>query len=227
MRKLITILTLLTIHMTAFGQQEIGLKVNGGLSYLSTKVLSTETKVDKIYLAPSGQGGLFYNRCFRDKFLLGAELLYLQIEGKQYVEIPASGYNPTEIMVTNNIWRHISYLGIPIYIGYKLKKFNFNLGFQIGITLMSSGRVKGQAPGIPSWDNKSDNLGVDNYDYGARAGINFKLSDKFSIETNYYYGINNILKDQTGNLKWNVQQMTIGLRYSLFPIGGQKNETEK
>lgn len=213
--------------MTAFGQHNIGIKANGGLSYLSTKVLSNETRVDKIYLAPSGQGGLFYNLYLHDKFLLGAELLFVQIEGKQYVEMPASGYNPTEIMVTDNIWRHISYLGIPLYFGYNLKKFNVNLGFQIGITLASSGRVKGQAPGIPSWDYKSDKLDIDNYDYGARAGINFNLTDKFSIETNYYYGINNILKNQTGDRKWNVQQMTLGLRYRLFSIAGQKSETEK
>jgi len=90
-------------------------------------------------------------------------------------------------------------------------------------------RDKGQAPdngSIFTWDRHSGKLNIDSYDYGVRAGLLFKLSDKFSIEANYYYGINNILKIYINNMKWKVQQMTVGLRYKFISIGGQKSKKE-
>jgi len=66
MKQLITLLTTLIIQLTVFGQHDIGIKINGGLSYLDTKFHSNES-VDKIYFQPSGQAGLFYNFHLRDK----------------------------------------------------------------------------------------------------------------------------------------------------------------
>lgn len=230
MRQLL-ILILFVIHLTASGQHDIGMKANGGLSYLDTKFHSNET-VDKIYFQPSGQGGLFYNFNLHDKFLIGTEILFIQIEGKEYFEVPETDNigNPTGLVWSDNIWRHISYLGVPIYFGYNFKKLNVNLGFQTNFTIASSGREKGQAPfngDVVTWENKANKLGIDNYDYGLRAGVFFKLTDKFSIETNYYYGLNNILKYKIGSWKWTVQQMTVGLHYKLFSICRQPSETNK
>ena len=232
-RILLTILTTLTINMTAFGQLDFGLKANFGLSRLSTKLTTSQQLTQKFHFVPSGQGGLFYNLHLREKFLIGAELLLIQIEGKEYLEIPSTDINGnlTGEVGTDNIWRHITYFGLPIYFGYNFKKLNVNIGLQTNFTLASSGREKGQVPdgygGIATWDNKFSKLGIDDLDYGARAGLIFQHTDKFSLEIIYYYGINNILKDEiiskNLNWKWKVQQMTIGLRYKFISFGGEKN----
>jgi len=227
MKKIVIILAALTICLSSNGQHDIGLKLNGGLSYLNTKIQSNITN-QKIYFCPSGQGGLFYNFHFLDKYMVGAELLFIQIEGKEYFEIPFTDEtgNLTGEYGSENFWHHISYLGVPVYFGYSIKKFNINLGFQINFALTGSAREKGQAiyhGDLSTWENKYYTLGIDRYDFGPRAGLIFNLSKRLSIETNYYYGLNNILKNHLGTWKWKVQQLTVGLRYKPFIIDGQKN----
>lgn len=229
MKRLITIFTILTINFTVFGQQDIGLKVNCGMSKLSDKLITTQQLTQKFFFKPSGQEGLFYNFHLGDKSILGIELLLIQIEGKEYLKIPFTDINGnlTGEFATDNIWRHISYFGLPIYFGYNFNKLNVNIGLQINFTLASSGQEKGQDPNeygdIITWDNKADKLGIDDYDYGVRGGIFFNFTKNFAIEAIYYYGINNILK--TNDWKWKVQQITVGFRYKFFTTG-QIIETE-
>ncbi len=227
MKQFFTTLTLLIISHSIFGQHDFGLKVNGGISYLSTNFQSSFPQEQKFYLMPSLQCGLFYNFHLPDKAIIGTELLFSQIEGKEYLsyeEMIQPG-PPSGQFVTTNTWRHISYLGLPIYFGINFKKLNVNLGFQANLLLASGGQEIGQAPyngKIQTWDTKSSKLNIDNYDYGARAGILLNLTSRFSIEVNYYYGLNNILKDTKASSvwTWKVQQATVGLRYKFKSIGG-------
>lgn len=222
----LSILIVLLFNFSIYGQQNIGIKANGGLSRIFIYDNSTQQIVQKSYFVPSGQGGLFYNLPLGNKSLLGSELLFVQIEGKERIEIPFTDQlgNPTGEFGIDNIDRHISYIGLPIYYGFKVKKLILNLGIQTSFTLVSSAREKGQSPdgygGINTWDNKSDKLNIDAFDFGARAGLIFNLTNRFAVEGTYYYGINNILKKNIYNteLKWKIQQMTIGLRYTLFTI---------
>ncbi|MEO6169242.1 MAG: hypothetical protein ABIO46_04725, partial [Chitinophagales bacterium] len=60
-------------------------------------------------------------------------------------------------------------------------------------------------------------LNIDAFDFGPRAGLIFNLSDNFNIEATYYHGMNNILTNTLpDSWKWNVQQMTVGVRYKIF-----------
>ncbi len=202
------IILIIASHFNSFGQLDIGIKINGGASYIYTHfqqsnqafVLGGNVSTDKNYYRPSGQAGLFFNRYLKHQFSIGAELLYTQIEGREYMELQQTNQNgmPGQY-ITDNVWRHISYLGIPIYFGYNFKRLNINIGFQFNYVLASGGEEKGQEPNngnVTIWDNKFNELGIKNYDFGAKGGLVFKLSDKFLIEANYYYGLNNIIKDK-------------------------------
>ena len=233
MKRLLVTLTILLIHLASFGQHDLGLKVNGGLSYFSTKAKSTQPITQKFYFMASGQGGLFYNLHIHNKFLFGTEIVFMQIQGKELLKFELTDQygNPTGQYSTNNIWRNISYLGIPIYFGYNYKKLNVNLGIQANYTLASNGHDKGQATfngSVMTWSNHYDKLVIDSYDLGARGGILFRLSDKFSFEANYYYGFNNIVNKYLSKLwTWKVQQMTIGLRYKYISMGGHQDDNKK
>jgi opacity protein-like surface antigen len=235
-RHLFSTLTAVTIFFTAFGQHEFGLKANGGLSYLSTVFQSSppQQQTQKFYFRPSGHGGLFYNFNFKDKFLIGTEVLFVPIYGKEYSKLPFTDINGnlTGEYSEDNIYRHIYYLGVPVYFGYNFKKLNVNLGFQTNFVLASGGEEKGQAiyqGQLYTWENKGDKLDINSYDYAARAGLLYKLSDRLSIETNYYYGLTNLLKDSSIKpyWTWKVQQWTVGLRYKLFAHRAKTTETEK
>lgn len=222
MNHLAIILIFLTLTNVAFGQSTVGLKLNGGLSQVNARLVSlSSNSKDKDYFMSSWQGGFFYSYKFNRKSIIGTELIFLKINGKQEIKTPSTDQsgNPTGEFIASNIWRNISYLGIPIYYGYEYKKMKFHVGIQTGILLKSSGREKGQAPGFPAWDNKFDELNIDRFDFGSRIGLEYNLNKKFSIEGNYYYGINNILKETSipeNVWKWKIQQLTIGLRFKLF-----------
>lgn len=228
----LSILILLLFNFSIYSQQNIGIKANGGLSRIDNNFNSSAGTTQKFYFVPSGQGGLFYNLPLRNKSLLGAELLFIQIEGKERLESQATDQNgnPTGELFIDKIEKHISYIGLPIYYGFKIKKLTLNLGVQTSFTLASSALEKGQAPdgygGISVWDNKFDKLNIDAFDFGARAGLIFNLTNKFALEGTYYYGINNILKKNKYNseLKMKIQQITIGLRYTFFTIKKKENK---
>jgi len=201
-----------------FGQHNVGFKLNGGCSKINEKINSSYNYNFTYYFMPSFQGGFFYNYNFK-KSLIGAELLFVQIQGKNYIEFPYMDQNgnPTGNS-KNTVWQNISYLGIPVYYGINFKKININLGVQLNLLLTSSGHS--ESKGIYLGDSlnfktTAKKLYMNQYDFGPRAAILFKVSKRFSFEGNYYYGLSNIYKDASFAM-WRVQQITVGLRYSFY-----------
>lgn len=219
MKRKLTILLLLSINITAFSQHNFGLKVNGGFSRISNSV-DPSNSTWTVQFAPSGHTGLFYNMQLENKSAIGAELLFVQIEGKEKLKMDLIDINGNNVgTITSDIYKHISYLCLPVYYGYKFNKLKINVGFQTSFALTSSGQEKGQATyngDLTTWDNKIDELNIDRYDFGPRAGVIFNCTDKFAIEGTYYFGVNNILGNGSPSWTWRVQQATVGLRYTFL-----------
>lgn len=227
MKRQLTLLILLAINLAVFGQHNLGLKVNGGLSKISN-TFQISNGTNKIQFAPSGLSGIFCNLHLGDKSVLGAELLFIQIEGREHSEFDAIDvFGNKTGTITDDIYKHISYLGIPVYYGLKFNKMTINLGLLVSFTLASSGREKGRAPyngEVLTWDNEFDELNIDSYDFGPRAGVIFNLNDRFAIEGAYYYGANNILDDDGPDWTWRVQQATVGFRYTFLTTTKKEKE---
>jgi hypothetical protein len=235
-RQFFLTIILLTTGLT-YGQSFIGVKVNGGLSYFKTelKMYPPSPMTQEFHPMLSGQGGITYNYIFKNKFLIGTELLYTQIEGKEYLKVLTGVTTNGNFISDNgfyekNSFRHIYYLGLPIYFGYNVKRLNLNLGFQANLALASGSQSylngiysNGEAF---SYDTNQNDLDISKLDFGGRIGIFYKLSDKYSIETNYYYGLTNLIKDKNINEPpvWHIQQLTFGLRYNLFML--ERGETK-
>lgn len=225
MKKALTIILFFLLKTQPYyGQYELGLKVSGGFSRITNNINSPGTK-QTLYFSPSGQGGFFYSFNLGSKSILNVELLFTQMQGREKLEIPYLDQygNPTDPYVTVQICRHISYISLPIYYGIKFKKISLNLGIQTSLVIISSGRERG-----PSWDNKYDELNIDPYDFGPRAGIIFHAFKRVSIEGNYYYGINNILNENVTFPEWfwRTQQINVGVRYSFILREKRNTKTE-
>lgn len=65
-------------------------------------------------------------------------------------------------------------------------------------------------------ENRYDNIYIKNFDFGPKAGVIYKLNEKLAIEGTYYYGINNLLKGDPILWKSKIQQLTLGIRYTLW-----------
>ena len=218
MKIYITLFILVSTVITAFGQADYGLKVSGGLSKIS---YSNSTNLFR----PSGNAGLFYNFKSTDKYSWGIELMYMYVNAREKIEMEfRDNYGNNTGHAKGYIDKNISYLSLPIYYGIKTDKLIIKLGLQASYKLSSS--IKSKTEGInngepTSWNSPKRKLNIKKYDFGPKAGVILELTDKISLEGEYYYGLSNINKD----LKWKVQQLSVGVRYSIAKIHKDKDAT--
>ncbi|MBA3705143.1 MAG: hypothetical protein H0W84_04390, partial [Bacteroidetes bacterium] len=93
------------ISIIAFGQHELGIKANGGVSKISEEITSIGSKFST-YFAPSGSAGVFYNYKLNNKSAITLELLFTQIEGKTFIEsaVTDQNGNATGEITTSDVW---------------------------------------------------------------------------------------------------------------------------
>ena len=217
--KIILVFVLYVVCLTANGQHSVGVKINGGWSKISTKLNSSQLSQEFKFVL-SYQAGLYYNFHFQNKSIIGFELLFSKIAGKEHSEqLVTDQYgNSTGQLITNDNTLHISYLSIPIYYGFNYKKLNFNIGLQTSYTINGSAENKTNTPdgngGFLNFDSDTNKLPIKNYDFGIRAGLFFDLTKRISLEIAYNYGLTNNYKYSSA--KWKIQQFTIGIRYTLL-----------
>jgi hypothetical protein len=231
MKHILIFTTLLIFISKIYGQHTFGIKLNGGISNISVKTNNGQTLKHISYPQPSYNGGIYYAVNLNKKLTFGTEVLFTQINGKEYLGIPFTdnNNNPTGQYYSDTIWRHLSYLGLPIYIGYNYKKLNLNIGVQTNIRIGGKVREIGSAPlngDTLTWDNKFTNLnGYDKLDFGIRAGFILKIYRNIGLEGNYYLGLNNNLKGSiTSNWKMKNRQLTIGIRYTCFTMNRKEKK---
>ncbi|MBW6484052.1 MAG: PorT family protein [Vicingaceae bacterium] len=220
--KTILVLILYVVCLTTYGQHTFGVKLADGWSKISTKINSSPPTPQEFKFMPSYQGGLSYNFHFKNKSLIGAELLFSKIRGKEHSESPTTDEfgNPTDEFIIGNVDRHISYLSVPVYYGLNYKKFTVNIGVQTSFVIYSSGLATTLAPDNNGntlyFENKTAKLPITNYDFGIRAGLSFALSNNIMVESFYYYGLLNIYEYHSTNWKWTIQQLTVGVKYNII-----------
>jgi len=214
---------LLVINFSVYAQQNFGIKIDVGSSYLSTKVFQTgnpqTTTTQAFYFMPSFQGGIFYNLYFGKKSLFGAEILFNQINGKEHSNTPEINFNGTG-NISVDFSRHISYLSIPIYYGYNFGKLNVNLGLQTSLLLYSTmqSNAKDTYNGAISTYQEKSKVPVKQADFGARINLFYPLSNKFSMDLTYYCGLINTYKYPQFGDTYRAQQITLGLRYTFLTV---------
>ena len=222
MKYSVALLILLHTCSTMQAQQTIGIKLNGGLSNIVERNDNGQALKHIFYLQPSYHAGIYYSIHLPHQFNFGSEVLFIKINGKQYTGIPYTdnNNNPTGEYSSDTVWRHFSYVGLPLYIGYSYKKLNVNLGVQANVRLGGHVRDKGSALSNGDtirWENKSKNLnGIDKVDMGLKAGFIVDIHKGFALEATYYYGLNNLYREAFTNWKLKSRQCTVGLRYTCY-----------
>jgi hypothetical protein len=227
MSKYLLLFLLQNLCISAYGQYKWGIKINGGVSriYNSFSSSSDPYTLSKIKFAPSGHAGIFYSSQLGNNSLFGLEILFLQIRGYEKTEIDLIDFNQNNIGYSRlNVHRNISYIGLPLYYTIKINRLSVNAGMQASFAISSNGREEGEARALEKViqiKNKYKPLNIKSYDFGPRAGIDYRLNKYWSIEGIYYFGVNNIIKESPLGKIWRVQQATIGIKYNL-PTPNQK-----
>lgn len=234
MKKILNLICLLAIFIAftvnAFGQQ-FGVTARGGISRIYGQLESNnyQSSTMTTSFSPSFQAGFFYQLPTGNKTSLGAELLFSKVQGGQTLK-----WDNTDVVVesfgTDFIDESISYISLPVYYGITFKRLTINGGFQISYTLSSSGSFETNSiwkpiepvgdntprPLFGNWNRDLNNLPVKAFDFGPRIGGLIRLTNRLSLEGMFYYGLSNINQLKSSEEALKVQQMTVGMRYSLW-----------
>lgn len=219
--RILLILMLFSSYQSALAQHKFGFTINPGISKF-TNSYNASNSDEKSVFRFSGNGGLFY-QYHTNKFLFGADLLFVQIEGKDILEMDLTDANGNNVgHSTDYIFRHHSYIGMPLYCGFKTKKLNFQIGFQFMYVFMGYSLEKGNATyngDYYTWENKYDEISVQEFDYGLLGGFGYSINEKISVNLRYYYGIKNIFNGSPQlDWVWKNQQLTLGMSYSILKV---------
>ena len=121
--------------------------------------------------------------------------------------------------ITLNVYyKNITYLSLPISFGLQFKRLSINAGTEVSAALTAKGRQihRTNYYGADTTFRNTDKLEIDRIMIGPEIDIQFKLTNKLSLEGTYYYGITNLLSSPSkSDWKWKAQQAVIGIRYTL------------
>lgn len=222
MRRIFGLLLLLA-PTTVFCQSTYGFKVNLGASripalfdYSPVSYQLTDKHVPRL----SGQAGVFVNYSFTNRFTFGTEILISHVAGRQRLWMEL--WNGSNVIgtTTDIIDRWITNVSVPVYVGLQFGLWNPNLGAEVHYAIISGGRERGNSivnGQTYSWDNGPDELNIRKFDFGLRPGVVYHFSEWIQFELNGYYGLTNMVKDESFReyANWKVQQLTVGIRWNF------------
>lgn len=223
----IALVIFLFTNQGVFAQHDLGVKLGLGFSKTDPHFVDTEYARFKVNYKPSGLFGVFYNYQLNDRFYLGADMAFSQIEGRidaQYFGfVSIDGEVNTINSANSSTAYHLSYLTLPVYVGVKVKGFNVALGWQTGLMLRGTYRNKSNHLIDDEWAEMttfSNDIGFDQFDFGSTLEVGYNLTEKWNIHFNYYQGLNDLLPSGLiviDEIKpWRNSQFTLGCSYNFF-----------
>lgn len=224
---------LIVFHLATFAQQQMGVKVSGGISRIYGQLESRNYPPPTMTtsFSPSFQAGIYYQLPMGKRASIGTELLFSQVAGGQTYIWDQNIDNldmDVRLYGSHILNEHISYLSLPVYYGITFKRITFNAGFQVSYALSGSGRSDLDYVQILTAENEEpltrlggthrelDDLDIKAFDFGPRVGGILRLTSRLSLEGMFYYGLNNINQLESSEEPLKIQQMTLGIRYSLW-----------
>lgn len=227
----IILFIVIAFNLNTFGQHQFGIKAGGGISriYGSWDLHNPPLSTVSTSFSPSFQAGLYYNLPMGQKSSLGTELLFSQMKGGQTVDWDYKHLSNTGIEGTQSDFthQHISCLSLPVYYGITFNRLTFNAGVQVSYALSSSGSMESnynytliaedglRTAKAGSQTEELDGLDIKAFDFGPRAGMILRLTNRLSMEGMFYYGLNNIRANNSSEEELKIQQMTVGIRYAF------------
>ena len=178
--------------MVTAHSQETRFGIKAGLNYSS--IIGDLTNGIKFRF--SGHAGVFLEVELTDRFSFQPEMLYSS-QGFQFSS-DLSAIQNNGIIVDQNDFRtnvQFNYLTVPLLAKFSLKdRLAVEFGPQFGFLLNQITKIKNLDQlddTIPA--NRTSTSGDFQLDYGVVAGLALKVSDAFSIEPRFYFGLRNRL----------------------------------
>ena len=143
----------------------------------------------------SGYAGVFANYEINQNIELQTELVYARLGHRDTI-------NDTKIKTS------LGYLQIPLLLKITLnnfEQFKFIIGPQLGYLLDSKFTIDG--------DSDTDKSNFEEFDYGATVGMEYELSEYFSLDARYYLGLSEFYNQSIVESNAKNSSFSLGLAY--------------
>ena len=173
MKRLVNLLALALVSLSAFAQFSYGIKGGANLADMEVKhpgVVSDQSQLSFHF----GLYGIYY---VNEKISINPEFLFSNkgFRAESPSSVPGGGLEEFDL--------RLSYLSLPILIGYHpWKKFSVHVGPELSYRLASQiSYATGSNDAGVVWDRRSD--------VGAVSGLNYLIGNRFDITFRYIHGL--------------------------------------
>lgn len=214
MKRIIFLAILLLLLPQNGNSQETRFGIKAGLNYSSIVGDLTEG----IKFRFSGQGGIFVEIKFSDKFAFQPEIYYSS-QGFQYstdlFSIDTNGFGGDDNDFRTNV--QLNYLNVPLLGKFALsERIVVEFGPQFAFLVNQVTKIKNLDELDSSTSkNKSTIPGKFRLDYGAAVGIGIQINDQFSLSPRFYLGLRNRLSGLNDNLQNYNASIQVSLNYAF------------
>jgi hypothetical protein len=212
MKKILITCLLITIVFSLFSQNSIGLHGNAGVSVLHGGHYNSSTN----NLRPVGANinlGVFYQHSLNDYFALGV---------KASLNLESLNSKGSYTLMGGDIVPFSSYtnycnFNLPLYLQFNLKKFNFDIGAQPALFLVTQYKFNESIDG--EIQSTSGHTFFNNpnsiIDIGFYSAISYKFSNTWHFEISYHNRLTDGISDLSAYNYYNAAY-NIGVKY-FFP----------
>lgn len=205
MKKILPIVALVAISLTANAQQVFTIGPKAGVNF------STLSNVDKGEMLPGYYVGAVAEFKFAEKFSFQPELVYSS-QGIKNI------YSETLAGVSLNHHNHdkLAYINIPLLAKYYFTKgFSVELGPQFGLLLKATNKDEVTTNGVEVNENRDFKNEVNSFDFGIGAGLAYDIAKGFFVNARYNLGLSNVGKSNQyyDGSKNSVTQLGVGYKF--------------
>lgn len=212
-------LSLSFLKLSAQAQSRAGLAFRVGHSQIQSKY-DYNIEDQTFSFAPSFGAAVVYEMDLDTKNYLGLELNYQIVSGDELVKFDVPDSTAIGTIRDIQYRRSLSYFGIPIYYGWRMKKWEFMAGWYTGVLInsrVSVDAISAEGSSLVVYSEEYiDRAPIKRLDFGPRIGISRKVLKNFHLQALYYQGLAQIGKDDS-NWDANNWSVNLGVAY-LVPI---------
>ena len=205
-----------------------GIEISSGLSK-SSSVFNQQPDREffdyNSYYSFSFYGGVFLQKKIHKKIILESGLLLSRINGRESYKYQDT-YNDPSIYTytywyfdTKSLVKNLTYIHIPVLLGFNYRKINFLFGTQAGYNVSSkviqeeSYACYGLQKQVCESFNGTIKSNVAKFDIGLIGKITLKLNKRWNTGVRFYYELNK--NNKTALMNWNYYNLNLLFSYSL------------
>ncbi|MDL1913350.1 MAG: PorT family protein [Bergeyella sp.] len=204
-----------SLAFAQFSEANFGVKAGGNASTLTPNGSSIKESVKNNYKFDF-YAGVFARIPVSNRFTLQPELLYDRLGTKSKETVDG---------ITKSYTQRLNYLTIPVMVQYNFSpKFYVEIGPQASLFLDGKGvrKVSGSNTS-ESNSNKTDRNEVNNFVFGAAAGLGYYFTPQIGVNLRYVAGINGTQRNSNRDNAIRSNSFQLGL---MFRLANKKDKTQ-